>query len=83
MNDIDPHSSWEAVRDRMIRIIADGQPIGGVPEEMADKILHMLYEQETGKLCKLLGIPRAGVLRVWLDDEGRVSVLPVAYRESP
>lgn len=75
------NDSWAAVRDRVVHIL-DFEPPGTPSAETADAILRMVQEQETGKLCKLFGIPRAGVLRVWINDEGGLSVLPVAYERS-
>lgn len=76
------HDSWSAVRDRIITIIRDALPIGGVPEEAADKILRIVQEQETGKVCRLMGIPRESVVRVWINDEGGISVQPLAYEQN-
>lgn len=77
----DDRDSWAAVRDRIVHML-DFAPPGTPSEETADQILRMVQEQETGKLCKLFNIPRAGVVRAWLNDEGGVNVLPVAYEQS-
>lgn len=38
-------------------------------------------EQLTVRLCRLIGAARDGVVRAWLDEDGRVCVLPRAYEK--
>lgn len=69
------------LKQEFAALIRDALPIGGTPEEAADKILALVREHETARVCRLLGVSREGVVRAWIGDDGRVCVLPRAYAQ--